>query len=77
MRDSVNVYLKVKKDDLYTLCPFFESFEGMAAVRIPRPAAGEHALLKLMVAPDFLGDFERVLAGLGKKVWYERRAGES
>jgi hypothetical protein len=77
MKDSINVYLKVNKEDLYTLCPFFESFEGMAAIRIPKPAAGPHAILKLMVSPDFSADYDRLLASLGKKVWFERVVGEN
>ena len=62
--DSINVYLKVKKEDLYAICPFFEAFEGMAAIRTPRPEAGEYATLKLMVSPDFKNDFEKVLEHL-------------
>ena len=76
MKDSINVYLKVKKEDLYTLCPFFESFEGMAAIRIPKPTTGPHATLKLMVSPDFIAYYDRLLASLGKKVWFERVLGE-
>ena len=76
MKDSINVFLRVKKDDIYVLCPFFEAFEGMAAVRVPRPEAGPLATLKLMVSPDFMGDLEQVLAGLGKKVTIERIMGE-
>jgi len=77
MKDSVNVYLKVRKEDIYLICPFFEAFEGMAAIRTPKPAAGEFATLKLMVAPDFLEDFEQVLAGLKKRVTIERVMGEN
>jgi hypothetical protein len=65
-RDSVDVWLKVRKEDVYLICPYFEAFAGMVAVRTPRPAAGEYASLKLMVSPDFLADFEKVLASLAK-----------
>jgi hypothetical protein len=77
VKDSVNIYLRVKKDDIYLLCPFFEAFEGMAAVRVPKPEAGPLATLKLLVAPDFLADFEQVLASAGKKVTFERILGEN
>ena len=77
MKDSINVFLRVKKDDIYVLCPFFEAFEGMAAVRVPKPEAGPLATLKLMVSPDFMGDLEQVLASLGKKVTIERVVGEN
>jgi len=75
MKDSINVYLRVKKDDIYVLCPFFEAFEGMAAVRVPKPEVGPLATLKLMVSPDFMGDLDQVLASIGKKVTIERVVG--
>ncbi len=77
MKDSINVYLKVRKEDIYLICPFFEAFEGMAAIRTPKPAAGEFATLKLMVAPDFMADFEKVLAGIEKRLNIERVMGEN
>lgn len=77
MKDSINVFLKVKKEDIYLICPFFEAFEGMAAIRTPKPAAGGCATLKLMVSPDFLADFDQVLAALGKKISIERVLGEN
>lgn len=76
-RDSVDVWLKVRKEDVYLICPYFEAFAGMVAVRTPRPAAGEYASLKLMVSPDFLAELERVLNNLGKRIKIERLSGES
>jgi hypothetical protein len=73
--DSIPVYLKVKKEDIYVIYPYFEAFEGMAAIRTPQPEAGEFAGLKLLVSPDFKEDFEKVLESLGKKVWFERILG--
>ena len=75
--DSIPVYLKVKKEDIYVICPYFEAFEGMAAIRTPRPETGEYARLKLMVSPDFKEELEKVLESLGKKVWFERILGEN
>ena len=40
MKDSINYFFKVKKEDIYAICPFFEAFEGMAAIRTPRPESG-------------------------------------
>ncbi|MFA6549157.1 MAG: hypothetical protein WCT39_04420 [Candidatus Margulisiibacteriota bacterium] len=74
MRDSINYFIKVKKEDLYLLCPFFESFEGMAAIRIPKPAEGPHATLKLMVSPDFQADFEKLISSLARRASIERLA---
>lgn len=72
MADSINHYLKVKKEDIYLICPYFESFEGMAAIRTPQPEEGPYAKLKLMVSPDFKEDFEKVLDNLRRKIWFER-----
>jgi hypothetical protein len=74
MSDSHDYFLRVRKDNIYLICPFFEAFEGMAAIRTPRPEAGEYATLKLIVSPDFQADFERVLGALGKHVQLERSA---
>lgn len=72
MKDSINYFFKVKKEDIYAICPFFEAFEGMAAIRTPRPESGPYATLKLMVSPDCQADFEQVAASLGRKVFLER-----
>jgi len=72
MRDSLNYYLKVKKEDIYLVCPYFESFEGIAAIRTPQPEEGPYAKLKLMVSPDFKDEFEKLLKGLENKIWFER-----
>ena len=59
MSDSVDYFLKVKKEDIYLICPFFEAFEGMAAIRTPKPETGPYATLKLMVAPIFRQTWKR------------------
>ena len=74
MSDSIDLFLRVRKEDVYALCPFFESFEGMAAIRTPKPAVGSFTTLKLMVSPDFLADYEKLLDGLKGKFWFERVA---
>ncbi len=70
--DSINYFLKIKKEDIYILCPYFEAFEGMVAIRTPRPESGSFATLKLMVSPDFKEDFERLLSGLKRRIEFER-----
>ena len=70
--DSINVYLKVNKEDIYIICPYFEAFEGMVAIRTPKPTTGPHATLKLMVSPDFKEDFEKLLASLKRRINLER-----
>jgi HAD superfamily phosphatase (TIGR01668 family) len=60
--DSIDYFLKVNKEDIYLICPYFEAFEGMVAIRTPKPTAGPFAIIKLMVAPDFKADFEDIFA---------------
>ncbi|MBU0671946.1 MAG: DUF4911 domain-containing protein [Candidatus Margulisbacteria bacterium] len=72
--DSINYYLRIKKKDIYIVCPFFEAFDGMAAIRTPKPETGEYATLKLMVSPDFQADFEKVLECLSRRLSFEQLA---
>ena len=71
MKDSIDVYLRVKKTDIYIICPYFEAFEGMAAIRTPKPEPGEYATLKLMVSPDFKTDFDKLVENLKKRLSFE------
>lgn len=72
MKDSIDVFLRVKKEDIYLICPYFEAFEGMTSIRVPKPETGTHATLKLMVSPDFKDDFDKILNNLAKKINLER-----
>ena len=69
------MFLKVNKEDIYIICPFFEAFEGMVAIRTPKPEQGPQATLKLMVSPDFMGDFEKLLKALSRRIEFERILG--
>ena len=70
--DSIDVFLRVNKEDIYLICPFFEAFEGMVAIRTPAPEPGPKATIKLMVSPDFEADFNKLLDGLKGKLNFER-----
>lgn len=70
--DSIDYFLKIKKEDIYLICPFFEAFEGMAAIRTPKPESGPTATLKLMVSPDFQKDFEKLLKHLHRRLDFEQ-----
>ncbi|MFA5183370.1 MAG: hypothetical protein WC405_18825 [Syntrophales bacterium] len=72
MKDSIDVFLRIKKTDIYIICPYFEAFQGMVAIRTPKPEVGDKATLHLMVSPDFTADFDQVIANLGKKLEIER-----
>ena len=74
--DSLDYFLKIKKEEIYLICPFFEAFEGMVAIRTPKPTTGPFATLKLMVSPDFKDDFEKLLASLKGRLSFERVSGE-
>jgi hypothetical protein len=58
--DSIDYFLKVNKEDIYLICPYFEAFEGMAAIPI--------ATLKLMVSPDFKEDFEKLISHIKERL---------
>ncbi|MEE8637503.1 MAG: DUF4911 domain-containing protein [Candidatus Margulisiibacteriota bacterium] len=74
--DSINYFLKVNKKDTYLICPYFEAFEGMVAIRTPKPVEGPQATLKLMVSPDFKEDFDKLLSSLSRRVKFERILGK-
>jgi len=74
--DSIDCFLKVKKEELYLVCPFFEAFEGMVAIRTPKPEEGTFATLRLMVSPDFKEAFEKILASLSRRLSFERILGK-
>jgi len=74
--DSIDCFLKVKKEDIYLVGPFFEAFEGMVAIRNPKPEEGPFATLRLMVSPDFKEAFEKILARLSRRLSFERILGK-
>jgi hypothetical protein len=77
MKDSIDYFLRVNKEDIYVICPYFEAFEGMVAIRTPRPEEGPQATLKLMVSPDFKDDFEKLLENLKRRINFERISGNT
>ncbi len=76
MKDSIDCFLRVNKEDIYLICPYFEAFEGMVAIRTPKPETGSHATLKLMVSPDFKEDFDKLLDHLSRRIRFERILGK-
>ncbi|HTY13837.1 MAG TPA: hypothetical protein VMD02_06590 [Candidatus Omnitrophota bacterium] len=61
MNDSIDYFVKVKANEIYFWCPFFEAFEGMLALRTPEPPKGEWGTLHFMVAPEYWETFEKEL----------------
>ena len=74
--DSINYFLKVNKEEIYIICPYFEAFEGMVAIRTPKPEEGPYATLKLMVSPNFKEDFEKLLSNLSRRIEFEQILGK-
>ena len=75
--DSIDYFLRVNKEEIYLICPYFEAFAGMVAIRTPKPEEGPRATIKLMVSPDFKDDFEKLLSILSRRVDFERVLGEN
>ena len=69
--DSFDVFLRVRKEDIVIICPYFEAFAGMVAIRTPKPEPGDFATIKLMVSPDFKDDFNKLLNVLKKRLSFE------
>ncbi|NQT29968.1 MAG: hypothetical protein HQ596_05300 [Candidatus Saganbacteria bacterium] len=75
--DSIDYFLRVNKEEIYLICPYFEAFAGMVAIRTPKPEKGPRATIKLMVSPDFKDDFEKLLSIFSRRVDFERVLGEN
>lgn len=71
MKDSIDYFLRVHKEDIYIICPYFEAFEGMVAIRTPKPEPGPKATIKLMVSPDFEAAFNKLLETLKRRLDFE------
>ena len=70
--NSIDVFLKVNKQDIALMCSFLESFEGMMALRTPNPDKySDKYTIHLMVAPDYQDQFNTVLNGLKKEIYID------
>ena len=66
--NSIDYYINVRKDKILTVCGFFETFEGLTAIRTPNPKEGDTATLQIMVTPDRESEFKELLKMLGGKI---------
>jgi len=70
--DSIDLYLKVNKEDIQFICSVMEVYEGMVAIRTPNPEPGlPTSILQVMLSPDFKEEFEIVLQELSRKLKIE------
>jgi hypothetical protein len=70
MKSISNLLVRIKKAHVIDFCAFFEYFEGLTAIRTPAPEKGEYNTLHIMVANDFIKEFNLLLKNIkGKMPW--------
>lgn len=62
--DTIDFYLKLKTKDLAFYCAFFDGFEGLISQRTPNPPKGDYGILRLMVSPNFVEEFKKMIKKL-------------
>ena len=71
--NSLDLYYNVKKKDIAYICNYFEAFEGIAALRNPNPDKySDVTMVHLMVAPDFMEQFNIMIKDLKNNVFIEK-----
>jgi len=70
--NQIDYDFKVKKSDVSFICSYLEAFEGMCTIRTPNPKIGEDAVLRIMVSPDYIGQFEELVGKLSKDIPMEK-----
>lgn len=70
--NSIDLYLKVKKQDIAFICGYLESFEGMMAFRTPNPDRySDTSIVHLMISPDYKQQADKILGSLGREIFLE------
>lgn len=64
MSDSLNYFVKIKKEDVYLWAPYFDAYEGMLSLRTPEPPKDGWAIFHFEVSPDFIKPFEELIKSL-------------
>jgi Domain of unknown function (DUF4911) len=65
---QIDHYIKVPKNEVAFISVYLEAFEGMCAVRTPNPKPGEDTILHIMLSPDFVEQYDELMAGLQKEI---------
>ncbi len=69
----MNLFFKIKKQDIAFATAIIESFEGVAAVRVPNPVPkSTFSILHAAVSPNFTREFEKIIKDLSKEIEIER-----
>jgi len=61
MKDCLDYFVKVKKEDVMFYAPFFDAYQGMLSLRTPEPPKDKWAVMHFIVSPDFKIDFEKLI----------------
>lgn len=64
MKDCIDYFINVKKEDVVLYAPYFEAFEGMLSLRTPEPPKDGIAIMHFIVSPDFKKEFEKLVRKL-------------
>ncbi|MCX5726623.1 MAG: hypothetical protein NT030_05550 [Candidatus Saganbacteria bacterium] len=71
--DSINIFLKIKKEETSLVTTYIDALEGVAAVRTPNPDQNSDlATLHCIVAPDCIDLFEKIIKDLSEEVRIEK-----
>ena len=67
MPSTFELMIRTKKENVRDIYVFFEYFEGMTAIRTPKPEVGEYANLQMLVSDDFKEEFNLLLERLKER----------
>lgn len=67
-RDTVELYVQMAERDIYFLETIVDAYDGIAHVRRDWYMADGLRYVKVLVAPDFCDDVQRVIANVARHV---------
>lgn len=67
-RDTVDLYVEMAERDIYFLETIMDAYEGIAHVRRDWYMADGQRFVKILVAPDFWDDVQRVMENVARHV---------
>ncbi len=67
-QDTVELYVEMAERDIYFLETIMDAYDGIAHVRRDWYVADGQRFVKVLVAPDFWDDVQRVMDGIARHV---------
>lgn len=67
-RDTVELYVQMDERDIYFLETVMDAYDGIAHVRRDWYMADGQRFVKILVAPDFWDDVQRVMENVARHV---------